>query len=151
MGEDKMKRFLAPLVAVMISDQLLKLYMESHLSFYQSLQIIPGLLSLHRVHNQGAAFGMLVGQNLIFIVCALVVILVGGWIASSNRCSKINLALGLIAGGALGNLIDRLRVGYVIDYIDVSFFPPVFNLADIAITLGALFLIIRLWKTEEWQ
>lgn len=144
-----MRRFITALVLVVGIDQLAKYLVEHTWDLGQGKVIIPGLFELLRVHNTGAAFGMLPGQGLIFIASALIVVVLGCYLAYTGKYRPLNLAMGVIAGGAVGNLIDRIRWGYVIDYFSVSFFPPVFNMADVAITLGTIWLFLVVWQWED--
>ena len=111
----------------------------------QSLPLIPSVLHLTYVQNTGAAFGLFRGQQLLFIVISVAVI---GWISRElltrpPTAARVTWACGLILGGAAGNLIDRLRLGYVIDFLDLRVWP-VFNVGDAAITIGIALLI---WQT----
>jgi len=100
--------------------------------------------------NSGAAFGIFPNQGSLFILIAVVVVLAivlyqrrlpaGGWL--------IRLTLGLQLGGAVGNLLDRLHYGYVIDFIDIGFWP-IFNLADASIVMGVVILAYRLWREDQ--
>lgn len=103
----------------------------------RSVPLIGEYIRLTYVENRGAAFGLLQDQTAFFILVGLVVIVV---IVASYRQIKepswsLNLALGLQMGGAIGNLIDRIRTGYVVDFFDLTFWP-VFNIADSAICVG---------------
>jgi len=144
-----MRKFWVALALVVGCDQLAKYWVEHTWSLGEGVELLPGLLDLIRVHNSGAAFGMLPGQGSIFIVSALIVVGFGIYLTISGKFRPLNLAMGIIAGGAVGNLIDRMRWGYVIDYFSISFFPPVFNLADIAITGGTILLFLVIWQWEE--
>ena len=109
-----------------------------------SLPLVPGVLHLTYIQNTGAAFGLFKGQQLLFIGLSLVVI---AWIARQFLAARplpaaAAWAYALVLGGAAGNLIDRLRFGYVVDFIDVRVWP-VFNIGDSAITIGVAFLIWR--------
>jgi signal peptidase II len=101
-------------------------------------------------HNSGAAFGMFQNGNLVFTVLAIIVI--GAIIYYYPRVEKddwtLKLAMGLQLGGAAGNLIDRLRGGKVTDFISVGVFP-VFNVADAAITVGVIILLLGVWSKER--
>lgn len=143
-----MRKFWWALITVVIIDQLAKYGVEHLWSIGEGISLIPGLFEVVRVHNTGAAFGMLPGQGLVFIISAILVVGLGTYLAFSGKYQPINLAMGIIAGGAVGNLIDRLRFGHVIDYFSVSFFPPVFNMADVAITMGTVLLFLVIWKLE---
>lgn len=134
--------------AVIVLDQLTKLWIERAFLLYESVRVLP-VLDITRLHNTGAAFSFLAGasgwQRWFFTALALVVS--GGivvWLARLREPAQRWLALGLalILGGAIGNVIDRLRLGYVIDFVHVhwariGFDFPAFNVADSAITVGA--------------
>lgn len=141
------------LIAVLIAalDQLIKYNIVKYLKPIQSLKVIDGFLSLTYVENFGIAFGMFKNKALFFIIMTIIISLVVVYLIFTIGKQKllINICLVLILGGAFGNLIDRIRFGYVIDYIHFSFFPPVFNFADSCIVIGAivLSLIILLDKS----
>jgi signal peptidase II len=145
-----MLRFLWVAAAVLVLDQLTKFIAADYLMQHGELHLMP-FLNLVLVHNTGAAFGFLSSaggwQNIFFIAIALAAsafILWMSWrLESKDRLLAI--ALMLVLGGALGNLLDRLIHGYVIDFIDVYYGTwhwPAFNVADSAITIGAILLII---------
>ena len=137
---------------VIIIDQLTKLWIMTNFALYEQQNVIPGLFDLVYVTNTGAAFGFLAGsKNLLrqvfFVGVALVALVVIVYAYGHlKRQGKIFVyALGLIGGGAIGNLIDRLRFGSVVDFLDFylgSYHWPAFNAADSAITVGVgLFLL----------
>lgn len=143
-----MWRFLWIAVVAFISDQLTKFAAADYLLRHGEVKLAP-FLSLTLVHNTGAAFGILSSasgwQNLFFIVIALVACIVILWVIWRLDTKDILLATGLmlILGGAAGNLVDRLIHGYVVDFIDVYYRTwhwPAFNVADSAITIGAVLL-----------
>jgi signal peptidase II len=109
------------------------------------IEIIPGLLQLNFVRNTGSAFGMFQGNSDILKVFALVAVvgLFVYYVRTASRDWIVSLALGLQLGGALGNIIDRFRHGYVVDFIDLPRFPT-FNVADSAITVGVVLLMYAL-------
>ncbi len=111
--------------------------------------LIPGLLQLHYVKNPGAAFGILPNQRLFFlVVTVLALALVMGYARRFSELSLVsNLGLGLFLGGTVGNFWDRIRWGYVVDFIDFSFWP-VFNVADAAIVVGVGILLIEIYGLE---
>jgi len=98
------------------------------------------------IENKGAAFGILPGQQLFFIILTIFLIIYFiFFIKKRENSSKIlKISCGLIIGGGIGNLIDRLFRGFVVDYISLSFFSPICNLADYFITLGSILLLINL-------
>jgi len=137
---------------VLLVDQLTKWWVLSTFRLYESLPVIPGFFDLTFVTNTGAAFGMLAGeQNIwrqIFFVSMTMTALVVLCFAFRHyrHAGKLYvLGIGLVSGGALGNLVDRLRFGHVVDFLDFyikSHHWPAFNVADSSITVGvALFLL----------
>lgn len=131
---------------VVLIDYILKILVINNLKPVASVTIIPGLFSLSYVENKGAAFGMLSNARWIFIVFTLiVVVLIIIFLFWKKPESKLlNTALFLIIGGGIGNLIDRIFYGYVVDYLSISFFPPVCNFADYCVTAGAVILVVYL-------
>ena len=155
-----MFRFFAIILLVVVCDQLSKLWILQNFALYDSTVIIPGLFNLTFLRNTGAAFGMFAGQavwwrQLFFIgvaVIALVVILfMHRKLGPQNSMYTISLAL--IGGGAIGNLIDRVLYGSVIDFLDVyigSHHWPAFNVADSAITVGVcIFLLTQFLEDRK--
>jgi signal peptidase II len=128
---------------VLLADQASKLCIQQHLAACDdsSLPIVPGWVAFAYTCNKGAAFGLLANETLLFVLIALVVI---GMIVAYVRFLPANrpwlkLSLGLQLGGALGNLLDRLRQGYVVDFISVKAWP-VFNIAHACVVVGVLIL-----------
>lgn len=149
---------------VIIIDQLTKLWIMTNFALYEQQNVIPGLFDLVYVTNTGAAFGFLAGsknllRQLFFVGVAIValVVIVYAYGHLKKQGKIFVYALGLIGGGAIGNLIDRLRFGSVVDFLDFylgSYHWPAFNAADSAITVGVgLFLLGTLLQhikeTEE--
>jgi signal peptidase II len=130
--------------SVIVLDQATKFLALKFLRLNTPFPLINNFLNLTLVHNRGAAFGIFQHQLFFFIVVSLFAIgLILYNLKNKNNSFIIKLSLGLILGGAIGNLIDRLRFGYVIDFLDLRVWP-VFNLADSVITLAALVLIWEL-------
>ena len=134
-------------VIVLVLDQLSKALAVANLPLGSSSAFLPGLLSLQLVRNSGAAFSLFSGNpQLLGLVSLLVSIAVAVWIQKQGRMTLTrSLGVGLLLGGALGNGLDRWRLGYVVDFlalVPVSF--PVFNLADVAINLAVLCFAIEL-------
>ncbi|MFI4968616.1 MAG: signal peptidase II [Lysobacterales bacterium] len=136
---------------VIALDQLTKHVALTELQPYAPHAVIPGLLNWTLAFNTGAAFSFLAGadgwQRWLFTVLAIgVSLLLGFWLSSTPRRDWRNaMPLALIIGGALGNLIDRLRFGHVTDFIQVYHHDwafPAFNIADSAISIGAVMLIL---------
>lgn len=127
--------------AVFVLDQALKLAVEQTMALNESIVLIPGLLSLTYIQNDGGAFGILGGSQTILLAGSLVAVVVVFWMLVSGPPSRLTtLASGLILGGAAGNLADRLSSGYVTDYVHFDFWY-IFNLADVAIVSGVLLLL----------
>jgi len=136
--------------AILVLDQVTKALVSAAIRLHESRSIIPGFLSLTLVHNTGAAFGILAGESsplrtAFFLVVSVVAMGVVLWLLLRLRPEqKVEaVALSLIFGGAVGNVIDRIRFGKVIDFIDVfyrSYHWPAFNVADAAISVGVFLL-----------
>ena len=139
-------------LAVIVLDQLSKWFVAGHMQVYQTLYVLP-VFNVALLHNTGAAFSMLAGQpgwqRWFFVILALGIAgLIVTWLvrmpASSTRWMAAGLAL--VAGGAVGNVWDRLAQGYVVDFLQFhwhqSWYFPAFNVADTAITIGAAGLIL---------
>lgn len=147
--ENKKIIFLAiMIVAIIIIDQIAKLAIVSNL-YNSSITILEGVLNFTYVENTGGAYGIGNDSTLMFIIVnAVVITLITKFILSKKNeiSTYILISLGLILAGGIGNLIDRLFRGFVIDYIDFS--PlikyPVFNIADICVVLGCAIVIISL-------
>jgi signal peptidase II len=130
---------------VVIIDRLAKFLVFNNLFEGQSIGIIPRIFHLTLVLNTGAAFGLFKNKSEFFITASFIVIaLIFTYVWFDKEKDLISLsALGLILGGAIGNLIDRLTFGYIVDFLDFRVWP-VFNIADSAITIGSMLLILRI-------
>lgn len=139
-------------ITVVVLDQITKAMIRPALALHESVVVIPGLVDFTRVHNTGAAFGMLNSVEFPFktVVLSLVgLIALGGvaWYAATvplgDRLARLGMA-GVL-GGAIGNLIDRASAGYVLDFVDAywdGWHFWAFNVADAAITFGVIFMIL---------
>ena len=141
---------------VIVFDQVSKWLMVSWLSLYETVVVMP-YFNLTMAHNEGAAFSFLSEaggwQRWLFIGLALVIsIVLLVWLAKLKPTEKLEaISLSLILGGAIGNVIDRISYGYVIDFIDLYIGHnhwPVFNIADSAICIGATLLVADSFKSE---
>lgn len=134
-------------VAAAVIDQVIKLVVINGLKPIGSVNIIDNLLRLTYVENKGMAFGMLANQRWIFIILTSVVIiaLVIAVFKLKNQGKLFYAAAALLIGGGIGNMIDRIAYGYVIDYIQLSFFPPVCNFADYCVTAGVIVFLIYIF------
>ncbi|WP_426158952.1 signal peptidase II [Pseudomonas sp. TSRC2-2] len=146
---------------VLVIDQASKFYFESKLEMFQQIVIIPDLFSWTLAYNTGAAFSFLADssgwQRWLFALIAIVVsaVLVV-WLKRLGRDDTwLAIALALVLGGALGNLYDRVALGHVIDFILVhwqnSWYFPAFNVADSAITVGAIMLALDMFKSKKTE
>lgn len=132
-----------------------KFLVSTRMHELEEIQIIPGFFSLQFVYNPGAAFGFLANQRWLFILVTLIA--VAGMLyvilrRPEGRVGVVPLALGLLLGGAIGNLIDRIRFGMVVDFLlfywrDYHF--PNFNVADMGITVGVSLLVLHLTLNGE--
>lgn len=135
--------------AVVLIDQISKAWAVHHLSGHSIQPLLPRLLQLQLVYNTGAAFSMLTGQALLLgAVSTLVAVALVVWIQTGGPWRRLQATgLGLLLGGAIGNGIDRWRLGQVVDFLEfipISF--PVFNGADVAINLAVACLLIDWWQ-----
>ncbi len=138
--------FIALVAALLLvaADQIIKYFISLNLKPVGSVSVIDNLFSLSYVENRGVAFGMFEGMRWLFI--ALTAVFIAGIIfyMFKNRPDKkiFYVSSALIIGGGIGNLIDRVIYGYVIDYLSLSFFSPVCNFADYCITIGVILLAV---------
>ena len=141
---------------VIIIDQITKRIVDTTMQLYQSIELIP-YFQLTYMRNQGAAFSFLSGaggwQRWFFIALAVIAsVFICFWLKKLNRSQRWEaIAWSLVLGGALGNLIDRILYGYVIDFLDVyigDWHWPAFNVADSAITLGVDMLLLDSFKPQ---
>lgn len=134
---------------IVLLDQITKSIVKKFLPVGASIPVIKNVLHLTSVRNFGAAFGILKNQALFFISIssfAIIFILLMFYYDRKFKIIKnlsLRTAMAMILAGAIGNLIDRLKFGYVIDFIDVRIWP-VFNIADTFITIGAIFLLFEM-------
>lgn len=139
--------------AVILADQASKAYVVAHLPLYDSWAPVKALEPFFRfthVHNTGAAFGLFPQGGMIFLAIAIVVSVLILYFYRQIPADAwlVRLALGLQLGGALGNVIDRVRLGYVVDFFDVSYWP-VFNVADSCVVLGVGVLVVVMLREER--
>ena len=134
---------------VVAADQAAKAAVEAHLAPGQEVEVL-GPLKLTLAHNRGVAFGLAGGAGVVLVLITVAALGVIGFLfARDPGRPGMWVAVGLIAGGALGNLADRLRADAVTDYVDLPSWPP-FNLADAAITAGVVLMVLLfLRETDE--
>lgn len=141
--------FIASVLAA--ADQFIKHIVINNLKHFKSVSIIDNFLRFTYVENRGAAFGILQNSHGLFIIMTVILLIVFIYSLFIRKLKSplFMVASTLIIGGGLGNLIDRIYLGYVVDYIELSFFPPVFNFADICVCIGAIVLIIYLFLEQN--
>ena len=137
------------IILITIFDQLTKYLVNIHIKDSAAIQVIPGFISFRYHENKGAAWGMLADQRWVFMVISTIAIIaiITYLIFSKNKNdSKIfRISLCFFAGGGIGNMIDRVVLGYVIDFLRFDFIVfPIFNVADSFITIGAALMIVSL-------
>lgn len=148
----------APL-AIVALDQATKLWVTGRMDLFDSLPVVPGLFSITYVRNPGAAFGLfaelgdMARLGLLVGVSLLAVALLSAFFLRSPHADRVSrVAAVLVMGGAVGNLIDRVRFGEVIDFLDVyvaRYHWPAFNLADSAITIGIGLFVVGAWRERD--
>lgn len=141
-------------LATLALDQTTKQMVRAAVSLGDSRPLVPGLLDLTHVRNMGAAFGLFPGRQPIFVATSLIVLLVVGayWRRARPTVWPVVVGVGLVAGGAVGNLIDRVVLTKVTDFLSFSFMDfPVFNIADMGIVCGVGLLIVWLLFGPEQE
>ena len=153
--------FFISIIAVIIGDQWTKLLILNHFEYGESLVMIRNFFSLTYVRNTGAAFGFMAAANPnfripFFLIVPIIAMVVLGFLYRDlpPKAKWRATALGLVSGGAIGNLIDRIRLGYVVDFLDFHWKSvysfPAFNVADSSICVGvAILLLSTLTKKEK--
>jgi len=145
---------------ITVADQVTKWLVVENIPLFGRVDVLPGIVHLTYVQNTGAAFSAFQGMQWLFALVFLVFTVVIIWEFSKKRMAFTTLerwCLSAVYAGGLGNMIDRLRLGYVVDMIEVEFIRfPVFNVADCFITCGCILLMVHLfffnrefWKEEK--
>ena len=139
--------------ATVIFDQVSKAVLVKVVEPLASVEVVPGFFSIVNVSNQGAAFGILKGHgSLVLILIAIAALILMAYLLYISTDLVTVFALSLIAGGALGNLIDRIRIAEVVDFLDFyigQYHWPAFNVADIAITCGVIVYLVAIYRGSE--
>ncbi|MBU3852018.1 MAG: signal peptidase II [Candidatus Paralactobacillus gallistercoris] len=137
---------------VIIMDQLFKHWIVTHIALGTSITLIPHVLSLTNIRNNGAAWSMLSGQTgFFYIITGIAVVFLTYLYFTSKPAPLYRLGLALVFAGAIGNFIDRLRFKYVVDMFQLLFINfPIFNIADVALTSGVILIIIyEIWLNKD--
>ncbi len=133
--------FFAAAILTLLVDQLSKALVRAYIPLGASVPIIPNAIYLTHTQNPGAAFGLFPNATMLLIIVALLVSAILLWLGRQGfDRRRVAIAMGMMLGGAVGNLLDRVRFGAVTDFIDLKVWP-IFNFADTALTFGALLLL----------
>ena len=151
-----LRGILLPLFLIVI-DQVTKMLAVKYIKGKAASDVIPGILGFSYVENRGMSFGLLQGQRVFFIIITVLICLFMAWlylrIPETKRFRPLSLCVLFIFSGAVGNFIDRVRQGYVVDFLELRFMSfPVFNVADCYISWTAVILALLLlfyYKDEE--
>ncbi len=133
----------AVVILSVVLDQIAKWVVVENLPLYDSVSVIDGFFAFTHIQNRGAAWGMLSGQRWVFIVLTAIAIIILPLILWKYRNihKMFGFSLSLILGGAIGNMIDRVFLGYVVDFLEFTFIDfPVFNIADVCIVVGTFMM-----------
>ena len=141
---------LAIVFFLILADQAIKFLVVSYMKLGESIPLLAGIFHITYIENPGAAFGLFANQRVMFIVAAALVIAAACLMYRRLMSEKVIVRWGvaLLLGGAAGNLIDRVRIGCVIDFLDFRIWP-VFNIADIGICIGVALLMYALLFDKE--
>ncbi|WP_177503127.1 signal peptidase II [Anaerosinus sp.] len=136
-------------IGIILLDQISKFLIENSMELGDSIPVIEGIFHITYILNPGAAFGILENQRLFFILIATIMILMTGYIYPRipQKSKMLRLGVGMLFGGAVGNLIDRIRTGLVVDFFDFKIWP-IFNIADIFIVVGVGMIIIAMFYAD---
>lgn len=132
------------IIAAVAIDQIIKKAVVSTMALYETIPVIQDVFHITYIHNTGAAFSMMDGMRIVLIMLPLVLVcaaLIYMFIKRKTGHPLLMTSVALIAGGGIGNLIDRISMGFVVDYLDFRGFP-IFNMADICVCVGCGLLIL---------
>ena len=137
---------------IVVIDQLSKSYIQTHMVLGMSIPVIQDVFHITYILNAGAAFGLFENQTVFFVIIAvcMVVAAIYFYPRIPEQYRLLHLGTGLIVGGAMGNVIDRIKTGYVVDFFDFRIWP-IFNIADVGIVCGVsciIYTIIYLYKED---
>lgn len=145
------KTYSIVMVLTLIIDQIIKLIVRLNMNIYDSIKVIDNFFNITYIHNNGAAWGILAGNRIILIIGSIIVMVIIYLTFVRNavltKCQE--MIYGILFGGILGNLFDRILYGYVIDYLDFNVFGynfPVFNFADICIVISMFIITLINFK-----
>lgn len=147
-----MPLYILLIFAVVLLDQLMKIFIQQNVPLNISYEVLPGILSVGHVRNYGAAWSMFLGQRWTLIIISIIALVIFGYYFKKLYHNwGYGLGFSLVIGGTLGNLIDRLFSGYVVDMFELNFINfPVFNIADCALTIGVIIILLTMLKDENF-
>lgn len=133
-------------IVLLVGDLISKHFIDAALPLGEQAKFLPGFINIVTVHNQGAAWGMFSGNQVFLIIITFLFIAVLCWLMIAEKTTNplFHIALGLVFAGCFGNLVDRLALGYVRDFLHFEFWEtfPVFNIADICLCVGVVLFAI---------
>ena len=137
---------------IVIIDQLSKLYIQTHMELGMSIHVIQDVFHITYILNPGAAFGLFENQTAFFVIIAICMIIAAIYFYPMipKQYRLLRFGMGLMVGGAMGNVLDRIKTGYVVDFFDFRIWP-IFNIADVGIVCGVgciIFTIVYLYKED---
>lgn len=153
MKKKNISLYIITLVLLML-DQIIKYIVDKSLDLMQSIKVIENFFSITYVRNDGAAWSILSGNRIFLIMITIVaMILIYVFFIKNKKLSRLeNVTYGILYSGIIGNLLDRIFIGSVIDYLDFNIFGynfPVFNLADMCIVISVILLVILIFRGEK--
>lgn len=139
------------IIGLILSDQIIKIWALNNLANIETIPLIENVFHLTYVENRGAAFGLFQNNQIIFVAVALIASIYGLYYLSKNDIHILGkIGIALIISGAIGNFIDRVRLGFVVDYLDFRIiWDYVFNLADVFVVVGTIFFCIYILFEEK--
>ena len=153
----KYMSFFVPTVCLLLADQVTKLLAAAYLKGREPVELIPGVFEFYYLENTGAAFGILKHRQPLLIILAVAIAVFSGWVCirklpATRKYTPLRIVCCMLTAGALGNMIDRIRCKYVIDFLYFSLIDfPVFNVADIfvCVSCGLLLILLLFYYKED--
>lgn len=147
LGGISMPYYFLLMAVLVVIDQTVKYITVQNIGLNQVHEFIPSILSFTNLRNNGAAWSILSGQQWLFTIITIIALVVIGYFLWHFRASKMyGFSIAFILAGTIGNFIDRIRLGYVVDMFQLDFINfPIFNIADSCLTIGVIWLIITVW------
>ena len=135
---------------IVVLDQLSKSYIQANMRLGESIPVLPDIFHITYILNPGAAFGLFADQTFFFIglAVAMVLAVIYFYPAIKKESAWMKIGVGLLVGGAIGNLVDRIQIGKVVDFFDFRIWP-IFNIADIGIVCGAFIIVTAAFLEKD--